>query len=301
MIPVNEVIPGNCAEVMAGWPDGCIDLAVTSPPYDNLRDYEGYEFDFEAIAAQLWRITKPGGAVVWVVADGTENGSRTGSNMRQALHFMELGFNLHQELFYEKAGPPPDPTRYEETIEKMFAFSKGKPKSINLLKDKPNRWAGVRQFGQKSTREKDGSLTKKKAQVIAQFGKRTSVWRYATGAGYSTKDSYAFEHPAIFPEALASDHILSWSNPGDIVLDPMCGSGTTLKMAKQTGRQFIGIDISEKYCAIARKRVEGAQPPLFLETVTPANNGRTLTGATAPEGKQADFMSQFTSKPSSGK
>lgn len=267
--PPNQIVCGNCAEIIAGWEPECIDLVVTSPPYDNLRIYEGYEFDFAAIATQLWRIIKPGGVVVWVIGDATVKGSRTGTNMRQALHFMGLGFNLHQELFYEKAGPPPDPTRYEETIEKMFVFSKGKPKSINLLKDKPNRWAGVRQFGQKSTREKDGSLTKKKAQVIAKFGKRTSVWRYATGAGYSTKDAFAFEHPAIFPESLARDHIISWSNPGDLVLDPMCGSGTTLKMAVETNRDYIGIDVSEKYCAIANKRVTRAQPPLFTKSTAP--------------------------------
>jgi len=215
---------------------------------------------------------------VWVVGDGTENGSRTGSNMKQALYFMTLGFNLHQELFYEKSGPPPDPTRYEETIEKMFVFSKGKPKAINLIKDKKNRWAGTRAFGQQSTRKKDGSLTTKKTQVINEYGKRTSVWRYATGAGYSTKDVFAFEHPAIFPEALARDHILSWSNPNDIVLDPMCGSGTTLKMCKQTSRQFIGIEISNKYCAIAKQRVTNTQPPLFLTTtINPTHNPTQLT------------------------
>ena len=283
MIPVNEVIPGNCAEVMAGWPDGCIDLAVTSPPYDNLRDYEGYEFDFEAVAAQLWRITKPGGVVVWVVGDATVNGSETGTSFKQALFFMQCGFNLHDTMIYQKTGTHmPSPNRYLANFEYMFVFSKGGPGTFNPIKDRKNRFR--ERWGKgRTVREKDGSFSQRGNRIADEFGIRFNIWKYSSGHGYTTKDNFAYEHPAMFPEALASDHILSWSNPGDIVLDPMCGSGTTLKMAKQTGRQFIGIDISEKYCAIARKRVEGAQPPLFLETVTPANNGRTLTGATAPE------------------
>jgi site-specific DNA-methyltransferase (adenine-specific) len=247
-------------------PDKSMDLTVTSPPYDNLRTYNGYVFDFENIAKELFRITKVGGVVVWVVGDGTINRSRTGTSMRQALFFMEIGFNLHQELYYEKSGPPPDQTRYEETIEKMYIFSSGKPKTINLIKDKKNRWHGVKQFGNKRTREVDGSLTEKKASVISEYGKRTSVWRYATGYGYSTKDKIAFQHPAIFPEALARDHILSWSNPGDIVFDPMMGSGTTGKMAVKLERNFIGIDISKEYFLIAEKRIKDAQAqPLLFE------------------------------------
>lgn len=256
---------GDCLEVMRGMAANCIDLTVTSPPYDNLRKYKGYSFDFEPIARQLYRITKPGGVVVWVVGEGTVNGSRTGASMRQALFFMDLGFNLHQELFYEHAGPPPDPTRYEQTIEKMFVFSKGKPKTINLLRDKKNRWAGEQQFGTKTTREKDGSLTVKPKIVIGEYGKRTVVWKYATGYGWSAEEDYAYDHPAIFPEALAGDHILSWSNPGDTVLDCFLGSGTTGKMAVKYGRDFIGIEIAPDYLEIARKRIDRvlAQPPLF--------------------------------------
>ncbi len=266
IIEVNRIYCGDCAEVMATWPDNCIDLTVTSPPYDNLRDYEGYHFDFEAIAQQLYRITKQGGVVVWVVGDATINGSETGTSFRQALRFMEIGFNLYQTLYYHKGGgPPPKENKYESIIEYMFIFSRHRPKTINIIKDKPNRWAGSRNWGQKTVREKDGRLTTRKPVIVNKFGKRTTIWHYSTGKGYTSKDKMAYKHPAIFPEALARDHILSWSSPGDLVLDPMCGSGTTLKAAKELGRQWVGIDISEKYCQLSQRRIDGANIPLGLE------------------------------------
>ena len=172
---------------------------------------------------------------------------------------MQCGFRLHQELFYEKTGPPPDPTRYEETIEKMFVFSRGKPKTINLIMDKRNRWGGTKQFGARKVREKDGTLTTKDALVIREFGKRTVVWRYAVGFGYSTDYKEAFQHPAIFPEKLAYDHIVSWSNKGDVILDPFAGSGTTLVACIQSDRNGIGIEVHPPYFEIAKKRIEQAQ------------------------------------------
>ena len=289
MIPVNEVITGNCAEVMAGWPDECIDLTVTSPPYDNLRDYEGYEFDFEAIAAQLWRITKPGGVVVWVVGDATVDGSETGTSFKQALFFMQCGFNLHDTMIYQKANIlPRDPRipRYYQEFEYMFILSKSKPKTCNHIRE-ICKHAGSNNVPYSRSPNDTLRLDRKvknKNHIVKDTKVKGNIWKYAV-----TRNA----HPAPFPEALASDHILSWSNEGDTVLDCFCGSGTTLKIAKQTGRQFIGIDISENYCAITRKRVEGAQPPLFLETVTPANNGRTMTGATAPEGQHPEQAELF--------
>lgn len=253
---------GDCAQVMAERiPDGAIDLTVTSPPYDNLRTYNGYTFDFEAIAAQLWRVTKPGGVVVWVVADATINGSETGTSFRQALRFMELGFNLYQTLHYHKDGPPPKPKKYEAVTEYMFVLSKGYPNAINLIRDKRNNWAGTSYWGQKTIRESDGRLTTRKPIVVQQFGKRTTIWRYSTG-GTDTG------HPAPFPEALARDHILSWSNPGDVVLDPMMGSGTTGKMAVFTGRDFIGIDISAEYVELARQRIAKVEAQPLLPFMT---------------------------------
>jgi len=261
-LPINQIICGNCAEIMKSWPEECIDLTVTSPPYDNLRDYKGYTFDFETIAKELYRIMKPGGVVVWVVGDATINGSETGTSFRQALYFKDVcGFKLHDTMIYQKDSCPyPETNRYYPSFEYMFIFSKGKPKTVNLIADKPNKNFGKKIAG--TERKPDGTLKPQAAiknktnRVIKEFGVRTNVWQYSPGYTTSAKDKYAYKHPAIFPEQLAADHIISWSNPGDIVLDPMCGSGTACKMALKLGRRFIGIDIAEEYCEIARKRVE---------------------------------------------
>jgi DNA modification methylase len=262
-LPINQIICGDCVEVMKSWPDECIDLTVTSPPYGNLRDYRGYTFDFESIARELYRITKPGGVVVWVVGDTTVNGSETGTSFRQALYFKDVcGFNLHDTMIYQKdACPFPERNRYYQSFEYMFVLSKGKPKTVNLIADKLNR-----KYGQKvapsTQRQPDGKTVKSWAnktdptRTVKKYGVRGNVWKYSPGYSKSTKDKYAYQHPAMFPEQLAADHIVSWSNPGDIVLDPMCGSGTTCKMALKLGRRFIGIDIAEEYCEISRKRVE---------------------------------------------
>lgn len=263
LMKTNIIHCGNCAEVMADViPDDSIDLTVTSPPYDNLRDYNGYTFEFEPIAAELWRVTKPGGVVVWVVADATVNGSETGTSFRQALHFMGLGFRLHDTMIYYRNTPPSVAImqkRYEQHFEYMFVLAKGEPKVCNHLREekvyvdtRKQKEGQRKQSGEKTWRKKSSLDTKIKG----------NVWRIKSGGGHSTRDKIAYQHPAIFPEALARDHIISWSNPGDIVLDPMCGSGTTLKMAVEQGRRYIGIDISREYCDLSQRRVEGARVPL---------------------------------------
>lgn len=256
-LPINQIICGDCTEIMKSWPDKCIDLTVTSPPYDNLRDYKGYTFDFETIAKELYRITKPGGVVVWVVGDATINGSETGTSFRQALYFKDVcGFNLHDTMIYKKKGSRfPDTNRYHQVFEYMFVFSKGRPKTVNLIRDRRN--LGYGNAICEHARQKDGTLKKRrKGKIISKLGVRFNIWEYPSGGFTSAQDEIAFRHPAIFPEQLAADHIISWSNPGDVVLDLMCGSGTTCKMALKLGRIFIGIDIAEEYCEIARKRVE---------------------------------------------
>lgn len=248
-----DIICGNSAEVLDSLESETIDLVLTSPPYDNLREYNGFQFDFRSIAKQLYRVLKPGGVCVWVIGDATVKGSETGSSFRQALYFMECGFNLHDTMIYEKSGIPfPSSVRYNQSFEYMFVFSKGKPKTINLIRDKVNVMAGE---SRKNTRQrtKDG-WAKSEGWSIAPFGIRSNIWRYKTGMNKSTKDKCAFEHPAIFPEELAKDHIISWSNEGDTILDPFNGSGTTTKLALQLNRQFIGIDVSEEYCKIAKVR-----------------------------------------------
>ena len=271
-----QLYHGDCATVMAEHiPDGAIDLTVTSPPYDNLRTYNGYTFDFEAIAAQLWRVTKPGGVVVWVVADATINGSETGTSFRQALHFMSLGFSLHDTMIYEVAGTGAKGSNlaYWQAFEFMFVFSKGQPVAVNRIADIRNGSGGKRR-GFRTKSAALGSRVDRPSAIAPMYSVRPNVWRYPVGIG-DTED-----HPAPFPEALARDHILSWSNPGDVVLDPMMGSGTTIKMAILTGRQAIGIDTSAEYVELARRRIAKveAQPFLFhpAET-TPAPRAEQLS------------------------
>jgi len=258
---MDKIIQGDALTVLKTLPDESIDMVLTSPPYDNLRTYGGYTFNFEGIAKELYRVIKNGGVVVWVVGDSVVDGSETGTSFRQALYFKEIGFNLHDTMIYEKCGCPyQDPTRYLQMFEYMFVFSKGKPKTINLIKDRKNRWDKT--FGCVTNRKKDGSLQKVGVKTFKEYGARYNIWRINAGYGRSTEDNYSFEHPATFPEELATAHILSWSNKDDLVLDPMCGSGTTLKMAKCLGRNYIGIEIEQKYIKIAEKRLQQEYLPL---------------------------------------
>lgn len=236
-----------------------VDMILTSPPYDGLRDYHGFTFDAEAIAVELFRVLKEGGICVWVVGDAVVGGSETGTSFEQALTFKRIGFRLHDTMIYERTPAYPASAasnRYSQAFEYMFIFSKGKPKTTNLIKDRKNKWGGSTSWGTQSERLKDGSLKTREVIQVQEFGYRFNIWNYATGRGQTTLDEEAWEHPAMFPEALATDHILSWSNQGDTVLDPMNGSGTTTKVAHKLGRDFIGIDVSERYCEIARNRVQ---------------------------------------------
>lgn len=263
-----QLFNGDCLDVMRGFEPACIDLTVTSPPYDNLRTYNGYTFDFEGIARELYRVTKPGGVVVWVVGDATINGSETGTSFRQALYFKEIGFNLHDTMIYEKAGMRyPDVLRYNAVFEYMFVFSKGSPKTFNQIIDRQNLWAGGKIARAHQVREADGSIGENSAyrndpdRRVRDVGARNNIWRIPFGS----ENASGQLHPAPFPEALARDHILSWSNPGDTVLDPMMGSGTTGKMAVKYARNFIGIEISGEYMKIAERRIRDTeQQPSLL-------------------------------------
>jgi DNA modification methylase len=256
-LPINQIICGDNVATMQTFPDDCIDLVVTSPPYDNLRTYGGHSWDFEGVAQQLWRIIKPGGVVVWVVNDATVDGSETGTSFRQALRFKEIGFRLHDTMIYAKDQCAfPDTVRYYAAFEYMFVFCKGAPVAVNLLADRTNKSAGRDVHGME--RRKDGTMARRPCEgnTIEDKGVRWNWWLVRhQHRGIETG------HPATFPEALARDHILSWSNEGDLVLDPFSGSGTTAKMAKHNGRRWIGIEVNLEYCEIAEKRL--AQGVLF--------------------------------------
>jgi DNA modification methylase len=234
-----------------------IDFIITSPPYGQLRDYKGYSWNSDGIIMAMYRVLKPGGVCVWIEGDSVVDGSETGLPFEHALKFRRYKFNLHDTMIYEKSGSAlPDPTRYLNCFEYMFVFSKGKPKTINFIKDRKNNWLDGC-WGRKIVREKNGELTDRNKNIeINEYGVRFNIWRYNTGFGFSTKDKIAFQHPAIFPEFIARDHIISWSNEGDIVLDPFMGSGTTAKMAYLLNRKYIGFEISKEYCELAEKRLE---------------------------------------------
>jgi DNA modification methylase len=250
----NKVYLGDCLEVMKDIPDKSIDMVLTSPPYDNLRTYNGYTFDFEGIAKELYRVTKDGGVVVWVVNDGTKNGGETGTSFRQALKFMDIGFILHDTMIYQKNSYPfPPVNRYYQQFEYMFVFSKGKPKTANIQRQE-NVWKQKDKHSS-TQRNKDGTTSHLKYETGLDTRKMDNVWKIDTGYMRGTKDKIAFKHPATFPDLLAERHILSWSNEGDTILDPMAGSGTTLKMAKKNNRNYIGIEISKEYIEIINKRL----------------------------------------------
>jgi site-specific DNA-methyltransferase (adenine-specific) len=263
---------GDNVAVMSGFPDASIDLVVTSPPYDNLRTYSAGKsmadlWDFEGVAQQLWRLIKPGGVVVWVVADATIDGSETGTSFRQALRFMEIGFRLHDTMTWNKGGfsaVGSCQVRYGPSTEFMFVFSRGDVATFNPIKDRPNIHAGVSR-NPRTFRESNGEFRGRLSgmKAIGEYGIRFNVWTIPEEKSNTTRTG----HPAQFPESLARDHILSWSNEGDIVLDPFNGSGTTTKMAMAMGRRFIGIEISEAYVKIAVKRMERelSQPMLPFE------------------------------------
>ena len=251
---MSQVIQGDCCEVMKTLKDNSIDLTVTSPPYDNLRTYNGYTFDFEGIAKELFRVTKQGGVVVWVVGDATIKGSETGTSFKQALYFKEIGFNLHDTMIWSKqtfTATGALKTRYAQTFEYMFILTKGNVTTFNPMKDRKNVTYG-RGKKHSTVRQADGTTKPISSQgkKIAEFGQRFNVWNINTEVSNLLR-----KHPAQFPEKLAEDHILSWSNEGDTVLDPMAGSGTTLKMAKKNNRNYIGIEISEGYIDIINKRL----------------------------------------------
>ena len=251
------IVNDDCLNMMRELDADSIDLTVTSPPYDNLRNYRGYVFNFEGVARELFRVTKDGGIVVWVVGDATINGSETGTSFRQALYFIDCGFKLHDTMIYEKnssAFPAAKGSkRYTQIFEYMFVFVKGKIRNdITLLCDKPNKWAGHTNWGNNTQYDKNGNLIQtNNIKPIPAFSLRNNIWKYSVGFNDKTG------HPAVFPEKLAQDHILSWSNAGDVVLDPFLGSGTTAKMAVVNGRRFIGCEISEEYCKVAMDRIAG--------------------------------------------
>lgn len=256
---IDTVLNIDCLEGMRLLPSGSIPLTLTSPPYDRLRLYGGHAFNFEAIAKELYRITMPGGVVVWIVQEQIIEGSESGTSSYQRLYFKRIGFCLHNTLTMSVLGHHlPEMNRYGRPLEYAFVLSKGKPRSINIIKDKRNSTAG--EDIDPSIRQPDGRLVGSRftGKIIQPLGARGSVWTYDRGWNKTTRDKIAYQHPALMPEKMAEDHIRSWSMPGDLVFDPMAGAGTTLKMAMLNDRRYLGMEIVAEYCEIANDRLRVA-------------------------------------------
>lgn len=255
---VNKIYNQDCLEGLGLLDNECIDLTVTSPPYDNLRLYNGYYFKFEEIAKELYRVMKPGGVIAWIVGDKTKNGSETGTSFRQALYFKDIGFNLHDTMIYEKNNPTPQKSnRYQPCFEYMFILSKGKPKTFNpimiekkYIESRPNKMYD---------KDKSGMQIHHQYSSSSNLKIKNNIWKYNVGLYHSTNDKEAFKHPAIFPEQLAADHILSWSNEGDIILDPFMGSGSSCLVAAENDRRYVGIELKQKYYDLAVQRIQELQ------------------------------------------
>lgn len=249
-----KLMQGDCSKVMADITDCSIDLTVTSPPYDNLRAYNGNneqwgEHVWKAVLQELYRVTAKGGVVVWVVGDATIKGSETGTSFRQALWAMECGFNLHDTMIYQKAQACFGSNKcYLQAFEYMFVFSKGAPKSLNFIRDRKNVRGGVKESTVRNGLKPCGEKSDRVYKTAGEFGKRKNIWEYGVGGGSTG-------HPAVFPETLARDHIISWSGEGDTVLDPFMGSGTTGVACVNAGRKFTGIELDQGYFDIAKKRI----------------------------------------------
>lgn len=242
----------DCVEWMKTLNEDSVDMTLTSPPYDNIRNYNGYSFNFESTTKELYRITKPGGVVIWNVSDQTVNGSETGTSMRQALYFMECGFKLHDTMIYLKKNPMPSSgKRYHQAWEYIFCFSKGTPKTFNpiMVECKYGNLKANQKYRGKDG-EKNYKITKRNSH-----SKVRNVFEYVIGGGHTTQDKIAFEHPAIMPENLADDQIKTWTNENEIVVDPFAGSGTTAKMCLLNQRKFLGCEISQEYCDIFIERI----------------------------------------------
>lgn len=251
-----QLFNDDCLKVLPTIPENSIDLIITSPPYDNIRDYNDssiWNFDiFKNIANQLNRTLKDGGVIVWIVNDATIKGSETGTSFKQALYFKEIGLNLHDTMIYYKNSYPfPCTNRYYQNFEYMFVFCKGKLKTANLIKVPT-----ISNTKNSTYRKKDGTTTKFKYEINKPLRNADNVWKYEVGYQKSTTDKIAYKHPAIFPEKLSKDHILTWSNENDLILDPMMGSGTVGKVSKILNRNFIGIEIDKEYFNIAKQRIE---------------------------------------------
>lgn len=251
-----EIYPESCLDTMARMEDNFVNMTITSPPYDDLREYNGYHFPVEEIASALFRVTMKGGVVIWVVGDRTVNGDETLTSFKHAFAFRKAGFRVHDTMIYAKNNPIPSDCgkRYRQCFEYMFCFSKGQPETFNPIYE-PTKSAGQKITAFRITGKGRGNLPDEDiGREIKSQRKVSNIFAYNVGTS-SSKDKVAFKHPAIFPEKLVEDQIFTWTNEGDVVYDCFMGSGTTAKVAEQLNRQWLGSEVSDEYVKIAEQRL----------------------------------------------
>lgn len=254
-----KLIQDDCLTYLKSCNDNVFDMVMTSPPYDNIRSYGDISCWNQSIwieiLKELYRTVKKGGVVVWVTNDSTVGGGETLSSFKQAIDAQSIGFLVHDTMIWKKTNfSNPSSTRYHQTFEYMFVFSKGKPKTFNPIMDRQNIYAGkIGSYGKNTVTQRDGSKKERPRKINSDFGMRHNVWEMKTSG--QTGESKAFHHPAMFPLQLAKDHVISWSNEGDVVLDPFMGSGTTGQACMELKRQFVGIEINKEYFDIAYQRL----------------------------------------------
>jgi len=274
MLEINTTHLMNCVDGMNAMDACSVDLCVTSPPYDDLRTYNDsskWDFDvFKTVAKALTRVLKDGGVIMWNVGDATIKGGESGSSFRQALYFMdECGLRLHDTMIYEKTGisfaSGPHSVRYSQAFEYCFILSKGKPKTVNIIMDKKNKWAGISSWGNAKSRKKDGTLEDagKKSKATREYGARTNIWRIVNSGGFGQSSKTSYKHPATMPEELARGHVITWSNPDDLIIDPFMGSGTTAQVCLEEKRNFIGFEIDDTYHKMCIDRIKPYQDNLL--------------------------------------
>ena len=273
-LSLNDTHHMNCIDGMQLMDAESVDLVVTSPPYDDLRTYnDSSKWDhnvFKQVADEITRVLKPGGVIMWNVNDATVKGSETGSSFRQCLYFMDAhGLRLHDTMIYEKTGTAfasgPNSVRYTQIFEYCFILSKGKPKTINLIQDKKNKWAGYTSFGNAKTRKKDGTMHDpgRKSNEIREWGVRTNIWKIKNSGGFGQSCKASYKHPATMPEELARGHVITWSNENDLILDPFMGAGTTAQVCLEENRNFIGFEIDDTYHQMCVDRIKPMQDNLL--------------------------------------
>ena len=247
----------DCVEGIKKLPDESIDLMITSPPYDGIRKYNGFNYDLHATGKEIYRVLKDGGIAVMVIQDQTKNFGKTLTSFKMIIDWCDnIGFKLFETVIYKKHGGEGAwwTKRFRVDHEYMPIFLKGeRPQYFNKEHLKiPSKHGGKTMTGC-ATRLTNGKTLKSKKVTINLMKCRGTLWNYTTcGDGSRLKH----QHPATFPNKIPFDFIECFCPKKGVVIDPFIGSGTTALAAIELERNYIGFDISKEYCDLAKKRIK---------------------------------------------